>query len=145
MLKERLDRVNAILVRLIALTEEDLENIKVARHEGVASSIDKKNGLIAEFVAAKKRLDLSLVELNNGSVGGLSQALDSEDKDKLDTLKRNLQVLHEKNKEYAKLVLIVKDFLDGLVDKMFGTCYSGIDNSYTSKKTLPESIFKINA
>lgn len=144
MLKERLDEVNAILVKLIALTEEDLENIKIARHESVASSVDEKNRLIVEFVAAKKQLDRSLVELNNNSAKGLSQALDSGDKERLDVLKKNLQILHRKNKEYAKLVLIVKDFLDGLVDKMFGTRHSGMNSAYTNGKAVPESIFKIN-
>lgn len=144
MLKERLDKVNAILIELIALTEEDLENIKIAKHESVAPSVEKKNKLIAEFVAAKKLLDASLVELNNSSTKGLSEMLDDEDKEKLDTLKKNLQTLHTKNKEYAKLVLIVKDFLDGLVDKMFDTHNNGTDNAYTNKKTIPESIFKIN-
>ena len=144
MLKEKLDKVNAILIELTALTEEDLENIKTAKHESVAPSVEKKNKLIAEFVTAKKLLDADLVELNNSSTKGLSEILDDEEKEKLDTLKKNLQTLHTKNKEYAKLVLIVKDFLDGLVDKMFDTHNNGTDNAYINKKTIPESIFKIN-
>ncbi|EAK1252361.1 flagellar protein FlgN, partial [Campylobacter jejuni] len=119
MLKQRLDEVNAILAKLIALTEEDIENIKVAKHESVTPSVEEKNKLIAEFITAKKQLDVALVELNNSSTKGLSELLDDEDKQKLDLLKKNLQNLHSKNKEYAKFVLIVKDFLDGLVNKMF--------------------------
>ncbi|MEE6577065.1 flagellar protein FlgN, partial [Campylobacter coli] len=46
-------------------------------------------------------------------------------------------------KEYAKFVLIVKDFLDGLVNKMFDI-NDGTNNAYGDKKTNPESIFKIN-
>lgn len=143
MLKQRLDEVNAILTKLIELTQEDIENIKIAKHETVASSVEEKNKLITEFSAAKKRLDSALVELNNSSTKGLSELLDEEDKQKLDILKKNLQTLHTTNKEYAKFVLIVKDFLDGLVNKMFDM-NDGTNNAYGDKKTTPESIFKIN-
>ncbi len=143
MLKQRLDEVNAILTKLIELTQEDIENIKIAKHDTVASSVEEKNKLIAEFSAAKKRLDSALVELNNNSTKGLSELLDEEDKQKLDLLKKNLQTLHTTNKEYAKFVLIVKDFLDGLVNKMFDM-NDGTNNAYGDKKTTPESIFKIN-
>lgn len=143
MLKQRLDEVNAILTKLIELTQEDIENIKIAKHETVASSVEEKNKLITEFSAAKKRLDSALVELNNSSTKGLSELLDEEDKQKLDLLKKNLQTLHTANKEYAKFVLIVKDFLDGLVNKMFDM-NDGTNNAYGDKKTTPESIFKIN-
>lgn len=143
MLKQRLDEVNIILTKLIELTQEDIENIKIAKHETVASSVKEKNKLIAEFSAAKKRLDSALVELNNSSTKGLSELLDEEDKQKLDLLKKNLQTLHTTNKEYAKFVLIVKDFLDGLVNKMFDM-NDGTNNAYGDKKTTPESIFKIN-
>ncbi|EGK8211374.1 flagellar protein FlgN [Campylobacter coli] len=143
MLKQRLDEVNAILTKLIELTQEDIENIKIAKHETVASSVEEKNKLITEFSAAKKRLDSALVELNNSSTKGLSELLDEEDKQKLDLLKKNLQTLHTTNKEYAKFVLIVKDFLDGLVNKMFDM-NDGTNNAYGDKKTTLESIFKIN-
>ncbi|ECH4929064.1 flagellar protein FlgN [Campylobacter coli] len=143
MLKQRLDEVNAILTKLIELTQEDMENIKIAKHDTVASSVEEKNKLISEFSAAKKKLDSALVELNNSSTKGLSELLDEEDKQKLDELKKNLQTLHTTNKEYAKFVLIVKDFLDGLVNKMFDI-NDGTNNAYGDKKTTPESIFKIN-
>ncbi len=144
MLKKNLDEVNAILEKLLALTEEELTDIKIAKHENVSANVEKKNKLISEFVATKKRLDQSLVELNNSSSKGLSAMLDEEDKNKLDALKKNLKNLHEKNKEYAKLVLIVKDFFDGLIDKMFDTQGVGTNNAYGNKKDTPQSIFKIN-
>ncbi len=143
MLKKHLDEVNSILERLINLTQEDIENIKIAKHESVTPSVEEKNKLIAEFTTAKKQLDAALITLNNSSTKGLSELLDEEDKQKLDLLKKNLQTLHTKNKEYAKFVLIVKDFLDGLVNKMFNT-NDGTNNAYGDKKTSPESIFKIN-
>lgn len=143
MLKKHLDEVNAILEKLIALTQEDIKNIKVAKHDTVAPSVEEKNKLISEFTTAKKQLDAALVALNNSSTKGLSELLDEEDKEKLDLLKKNLQTLHSANKEYAKFVLIIKDFFDGLVNKMFNL-NDGTNNAYGDKKTTPESIFKIN-
>ncbi|MGH2266938.1 flagellar protein FlgN [Campylobacter taeniopygiae] len=143
MLKKHLDEVNAILEKLITLTQEDIENIKVAKHDTVTPSVEEKNKLISEFTTAKKQLDAALVALNNSSTKGLSELLDEEDKEKLDLLKKNLQTLHSANKEYAKFVLIIKDFFDGLVNKMFNL-NNGTNNAYGDKKTTPESIFKIN-
>ncbi|MGH2305038.1 flagellar protein FlgN [Campylobacter taeniopygiae] len=143
MLKKHLDEVNAILEKLITLTQEDIENIKVAKHDTVTPSVEEKNKLISEFTTAKKQLDAALVALNNSSTKGLSELLDKEDKEKLDLLKKNLQTLHSANKEYAKFVLIIKDFFDGLVNKMFNL-NDGTNNAYGDKKTTPESIFKIN-
>ncbi|MDO4674190.1 flagellar protein FlgN [Campylobacter sp.] len=140
MLKQNLDTVNAILKELIELTEQDIEDIQAAKHGGVGASVEKKEQLIAQFTRAKKQLDSTLVSLNNSSPKGLSEVLDEEDKQKLDQLKKNLQTLHSKNKEYAKFVLIVKDFLDGLVNTMFD---DGTNRAYGDKKITPESIFKM--
>jgi len=143
MIKQYLDEVNAILTELIALTDEDIENIKIAKHSSVNASVEKKNKLISDFSLAKKKLDQALLSLNNSSSKGLSHLLDDEDKEKLDLLKNNLELLHKKNKEYAKFVLIVKDFFDGLLNKMFDD-NSGTNNAYGDKKTNLHSTFKIN-
>lgn len=110
MLKQRLDEVNAILAKLIALTEEDIENIKVAKHESVTPSVEE-NKLIAEFITAKKQLDVALVELNNSSTKGLSELLDDEDKQKLDLLKKIFKTFIVKTKSMLNLFLLSKIFL----------------------------------
>lgn len=110
MLKQRLDEVNAILAKLIALTEEDIENIKVAKHESVTPSVEEKNKLIAEFITAKKQLDVALVELNNSSTKGLSELLDDEDKQKLDLLKKIFKTFIVKTKSMLNLFLLLKIF-----------------------------------
>ncbi len=53
MLKQRLDEVNAILAKLIALTEEDIENIKVAKHESVTPSVEEKTNLLPNLLQLK--------------------------------------------------------------------------------------------
>ncbi|TEY03956.1 flagellar export chaperone FlgN [Campylobacter sp. US33a] len=143
MIKQYLDTANSILEKLIKLTESDINDIQNAKHENVAKSVEEKNKLIAEFQLAKKQLDDELIRLNNSNPKGFIELLDDEDKTKLAELKQNLQTLHSKNKEYAKFVLIVKDFFDGLLNTMFENG-NGMNNAYGDKKTELESLFKIN-
>lgn len=143
MIKKYLDESNELLNKLITLTQEDIENIQKGDHKPVAESVEKKTKLIAEFSAVKKSLDDALVKLSDNGSKNLADLLDEEDKEKLGEFKKSLEELHSKNKEYAKFVLIVKDFLDGLLNTMFENG-SGTNNAYGDKKTTPDSIFKMN-
>lgn len=109
MLKQRLDEVNAILTKLIELTQEDIENIKIAKHDTVASSVEEKTSLSLNLVLLKK-LDSALVELNNSSTKGLSELLDEEDKQKLDELKRTYKLFILQIKNTRNLFLLLKIF-----------------------------------
>ncbi|WP_291950639.1 flagellar protein FlgN [Campylobacter sp.] len=143
MVKKYLDETNFILDKLINLTIEDIAHIQAANHENVSESVKNKTKFINDFQVAKKNLDQALIDLsNNGSNKGLDELLDNEDKEKLALLKQNLNTLHQKNKEYAKLVLIIKDFYDNLLNTMFDQ--SGTNNAYGDSKTIPDSLFKIN-
>ena len=142
MIKEYLNQANELLEKLISITKEDIDNIKVAKHDNVSNSVEEKNKIITQFQSVKKQLDDELIKLNNSNPKGLSEALDDIDKEKLELLKKNLETLHKINKEYAKFVLIVKDFYDGLLNKMFEN--NGTNNAYGNNKTIPQSLFKIN-
>ncbi|AJC85917.1 flagellar export chaperone FlgN [Campylobacter sp. RM16704] len=143
MVKQYLDETNSILEKLINLTIEDIAQIQVANHQYVNKSIEDKTKLVSDFQIAKKNLDKALIDLSNqGNNKGLDELLDDEDKEKLALLKQNLNTLHQKNKEYAKLVLVIKDFYDNLLNTMFEQ--NGTNNAYGDKKTIPDSLFKIN-
>lgn len=140
MLKKQLDEVNEILTCLIAQTKEDIEKIKLANHDGLKENLENKNKLINEFVFSKKKLDETLIALSKNSNKDLSELLDDEDKAKLEILRQNLRTLHKVNKEYAKFVLIMKDFFDGLLGKIFQN-----KENFNDKKAEPEALFNINA
>lgn len=143
MVKKYLDETNSILEKLINLTTKDIVEIQAANHKHVSTSVEEKNSLIKEFQEAKKNLDKALIDLsNNGENKGLDELLDEQDKEKLALLKENLHTLHKKNKEYAKLVLVIKDFYDNLLNTMFEQ--NGTNNAYGDKKTIPDSLFKMN-
>lgn len=143
MVKQHLDETNSILEKLINLTLEDITQIQAANHQHVSKSVEEKTKLVNDFQIAKKNLDKALVELSNqGNNKGLDELLDDEDKEKLAFLKQNLNTLHQKNKEYAKLALIIKNFYDNLLNTMFEQ--NGTNNAYGDQKIIPDSLFKIN-
>lgn len=133
MLNEYIDKVNGILSELIELTKDDLLNIKEAKHDGISESVDKKAKLSADFAIAKAELDRALIELSLSSDKELSELLSEEDKDKLALLKSYLQELHKLNKQYARLVLIIKGFYDRLLKAMFK---NGDDKGLPTPSTL---------
>ena len=134
MLKEYLNQAMGVLDELIALTDEDIKNIKEAKHSTVEESVKKKNELVKKFESVKILLDKELLRASKESGGAdLASILDDE-------VKSNLEKLHSKNKEYARYVLMVKEFFDGLVSAMFKG--QNGDNGYSKSKPSPETLLK---
>lgn len=143
MIKNYLRKSNEILDELISQTQLDIANIKEGKHKSVPESVENKNRLIAEFKAVKKQLDDTLISLSDNGKKNLAELLDEEDKAELGNFKNKLESLHAVNKEYAKFVIIVKNFFDGLLNNMFNQG-SGTNNAYTNSKTDATSLFKLN-
>ena len=143
MIEHHLSESVKVLDKLIALTQEDIANIKAAKHASVEPSVQQKTELIKEFKSIKKELDDDLIRLSDGGKKNLAQILTDKDKEQLGEFKKKLKTLHEKNKEYAKLVLVVKNYFDGLVNALFDEG-SGTDNAYKDTKANLSSLFKMN-
>ena len=145
MIAKKLDEINEIIDKLIDLTNEDITHIKEAKHGGVMASVESKNKLIEAFYAAKKRFDDEAFELSDSGDEQKVAKIRDENKEKLNTYKQKLQTLQEKNKEYAKLVLVVKNYFDGLLNTLFdegaGSAYNG--KIYAEKKANFNPLFKI--
>lgn len=118
MLKKYLDDAVSILDELIVTTKDDIANIKEARHSKVDESVTKKTKLIKEFEMAKKNLDTELVKLSKNT-SDVASSLDDEIKTKLVIMRERLENLNAVNKEYARHVVLVKEFFDSLTKKMF--------------------------
>ena len=141
MLKEYLNQAMGVLDELIALTDEDIKNIKEAKHSTVEESVKKKNELVKKFESVKILLDKELLRASKESEGAhLASILDDEVKSNLVSMRGKLEKLHSKNKEYARYVLMVKEFFDGLVSAMFKG--QNGDNGYSKSKPSPETLLK---
>ena len=141
MLKEYLNQAMSVLDELIALTDEDINNIKEAKHSAVEESVKKKNELVKKFESVKILLDKELLRASKESEGAdLASILDDEVKSNLVSMRGKLEKLHSKNKEYARYVLMVKEFFDGLVSAMFKG--QNGDNGYSKSRPSPETLLK---
>lgn len=118
MLKRYLDTAISILDELIDTTLQDIENIKEAKHSAVDESVRKKGVLVKNFEDTKRSLDKELLNLSKTSEN-LQDALDDEVKSKLVLMREKLEILNKVNKEYARHVVLVKEFFDSLTKQMF--------------------------
>lgn len=141
MLKKYLEEAIAVLDELIATTSEDIKNIKEAKHSAVEESVKKKNDLVKKFEATKSMLDKELMKVSKEhSSTDLASILDDEVKSNLVKMRGKLEELHEKNKEYAKYVVVVKEFFDSLVSNIFQNKKD--NDGYSKSQPTPESLFK---
>lgn len=143
MIKKYLNDSVECLAKIIALTKEDIENIKLAKHDEVGPHSELKTKLLAAFETNKKALDAELVKLAQQHAGeDISALLDDEIKEKLSELRTVLLELKDVNREYAKSVVVVKEFFDSLVGVMLG---KPAQNSYTDKalSASKDDIFKV--
>ena len=142
MIKKHLNDSIECLAKIIALTKEDIENIKQAKHDEVGPHSELKTKLLATFETNKKALDAELVKLaSKHPEKNIAELLDDEIKDKLSELRTVLLELKDINREYAKSVVVVKEFFDSLLGVMLG---KPTQNSYTDKAlgSSKDEIFK---
>lgn len=137
MIDKHLNDAISILRQIIDLTNTDIANIKVAKHNDVGSHSELKTKLLANFEKTKKDLDNELLKLAQANPGtNLSSLLSQESKDNLATLRNTLIELKKVNFEYAKNVVVIKEFFDSLVGKMLG---KSTNNSYTAKTAVSQN------
>ena len=130
------------LENLIELTKKDIADIKEAKHEMVFERTKIKNDLLLAFENKKSLLDNELVKLvtaNNNAP--LEKLLEDDKKELLNTMKKRLSELKKLNKEYARFVVVVSEFYNTLLDKVFPRDMDG----YHKANHKPASFLKVRA
>lgn len=131
MVEKYLTQAIEILKELTAVTQKDMDNIKVANHSELDDHTKLKDKLLSDFEKTKKSLDEELVNLaKSNPQTDLSSLLNQNIKDKLSELRTALNDLRSINKKYAKSVFLVKDFYDSVLNEILG---HQKHNSYTAK------------
>lgn len=137
MLKQYISDAINTLDELINITQNDIENIKEAKHSSIDESVKSKTSLVKKFENIKKELDKELVSISKlNDSKNLADILDDEVKSKLVIMREKLEILNKKNKEYAKHVVLVKDFFDSLTKELFNpqsTEYTQAVNVYKTR------------
>lgn len=140
MLKQYLKESIEDIKKLISITNNDIKDIKEANKENLFKSVEEKNNLITSFNEKKSLLDGELAKLADAKKGeDFSQFLSADESDMFEQMKELLQELQISNKKYAKLVVIVGEFYNSLLENMFPS----EENGYSKPTSKPASFLKV--
>lgn len=104
---------------LITLTQDDIADIKLAKHEAIFARTQIKDELITSFQNKKALIDNEIgKQMRAYPDVELEHLLSSEEQEALSQLKIKLLELKSQNKHYAKLVLTVSEFYNTLLERM---------------------------
>lgn len=127
--------------RLTKITNQDIQDIKLAHHEDVFNRTKIKNDLVISFEAKKALLDNELVLLTKANPDkNLSDIISEEDSQNLSKMKDCLMELHVANKKYAKFVVSVSEFYNSTLEAMFPSEVDG----YNKNATKPANFLKVS-
>jgi cystathionine beta-lyase family protein involved in aluminum resistance len=111
---------------LIAITEADIEDIKEAQHDPQFERLSLKEEKLQSFEAKKAMIDHEIAKLiASNPEKNLSDLLTQEQHILLDELKSKLNNLHDVNKRYAKMVVVVSNLYNSFLEKIVPTEMQG--------------------
>lgn len=142
MLEHYINKAIEEINNLIKLTEADIEDIKQAKHQTMFDRIKTKEHAIVSFENYKSLIDdsiRSIIEKN--PTNQIESVLGPEIQEKLETMRKQLEKLHEINKYYARFVVSVGEFYNSLYEEMIPVERDG----YTSKSTKVASLIEVRA
>ncbi|RUM62594.1 MAG: hypothetical protein DSZ03_06475 [Sulfurimonas sp.] len=118
---------------LIAISQQDIEDIKVAQHESQFERIGLKEDKIKSFEHRKAMIDHEISKLMcSHPEHDMATLLNDDEQASLQQLKVRLAELSDVNKKYAKMVLSVGTFYNTLLERVIPTEMEGYDR-VTSK------------
>ena len=127
---------------LIAISNKDIEDIKVAQHNSQFERLSLKEERLKSFEAKKAMIDHELSKkMSSNPDKGLAELLNSEEQQALDMLKRELATLRDVNQQYAKLVASVGSFYNALLEQVVPTEMQG----YKRVASSDASFLKVRA
>lgn len=139
MLSYQLQSAIKDLETLISLSREDIDDIKEAKHNPQFDRLAIKEEKIKSFEQKKAMIDREISKLmTQYPAKPLSELLDNEQHNQLDSLKVNLSRLREVNQQYAKMVLSVGSFYNTLLERLVPTQMDGYQKVASSESSFLE-------
>lgn len=127
---------------LLAITRQDIEDIKEAKHQIIFSRTKTKDDLIASFENKKSLIDHEILKLTKERPEtSLGDLLDQEATVLLGELRESLEDLKEENRRYARMVLAVSEFYNSLLERLLPSQ----TQDYSGKKHAPSSFLTLEA
>lgn len=119
LLHEYLENAISKLHLLITFTQEDIEDIKQAKHDSIFSRNNDKVCIIKEFEIAKNMIDKEMLTLTqNNPHLSLTDILDEKSNLLLSNMRKTLENLKKINTHYARMVFAVSEFYTSITDKL---------------------------
>ena len=139
MLSYQLQSAIKDLETLISLSLEDIDDIIEAKHNPQFERLALKEEKIKSFEQKKAMIDREISKLmTQFPAKPLSELLDSEQHQQLDSLKEHLSQLREVNQKYAKMVLSVGSFYNSLLERLVPTQMQGYQKVARSEASFLE-------
>lgn len=139
MLSYQLQSAIKDLESLISLSQEDITDIKEAKHNLQFERLAIKEEKIKSFEQKKAMIDREISKLMTAAPSKpLTELLDNEQHHQLDSLKEHLSKLREINQQYAKMVLSVGAFYNSLLERVVPTQMEGYQRVASSEASFLE-------
>ena len=120
---------------LIKITELDVEDIKKADNTPQFDRLKLKEEKLKSFESKKAMIDHEISSLvSKNPEKSLPELLDDEQHNYLEEMKIELANLHDINKKYARLVLVVSNLYNSFLEKIVPTEMQGY-NKVASKNS----------
>ena len=133
MLSYHLQSALGDLKDLINITQDDIEDIKLAKNNPQFDRLSLKEEKLKSFESKKAMIDHEISNLMSSNPEmDLPQLLNEEQHNYLDQLKTELSNLREVNKKYARLVLSVSNLYNTFLERLVPTEMQGY-NKVASK------------
>ena len=114
MLINTLENTITILDKLLSITLEDIENIKLAKHEEVFKNTKTKENLAYKFSELKSQVDNILISRNKP----LEEIFTPEEEKLFNLFREKLIEFNKQHKRFAKLAFSVANFYNTLLNKI---------------------------
>jgi len=130
------------LKQLVKMSEQDIEDIKLARSEPQFERRKIKEDTLKSFENKKAMIDHEISKLMTQNPDtSLDKLLNEEENESLSNLKSALSTLRDVNKKYAKMVLAVSSFYNTLLERIVPTEMNG----YTKQTSKDASFLEMRA
>lgn len=112
MIEQTVEKMNSLVLNMQASIEQDIADIKEAKHEKLLERNDEKQAMMDEIVTLKQQLnELLIQEIQNGVDVNVYR-------EQVDALENELKSLYVLNSKLASIVLPLKKMYKDIVDEL---------------------------
>lgn len=134
MLHQFLNSAIEDLKSLVEISKLDINDIKEANHEVIFSRLETKNNTLLSFEHNKDLAHKEMINvMNENPSKEIKELFDQKAEVLIEEMSKQLQILRDLNKNYAKSVIAVYEFYNSLLENIIPSQRDGYSNKSYSK------------